>query len=194
MLFCIPHQSLMIRQSPQRVTVRRPTRLKSAVPSSPHDSQETARLSEDSQCSSLVDDRNSPTPPSQVIALTWQCDMWLHVAYGVYLVMLLIRVNCICLVNTLYLWIWYAFLFWYILHLSINHVLTSNYFSCVSLINAPNLLNCISLAYTLYMWIWHAFLFLVHTTSAYHTMFLHQTTVLVYPASIAYDETVTRVG
>ena len=59
---------------------------------------------------------------------------------------------------------------------------------------APNLLNCISLAYTLYMWIWHAFLFLVHTTSAYHTMFLHQTTVLVYPASITYDETVTRVG
>ena len=59
---------------------------------------------------------------------------------------------------------------------------------------ASNLLNCISLAYTLYMWIWHAFLFLVHTTSAYHTMFLHQTTVLVYPASIAYDETVTRVG
>jgi hypothetical protein len=59
---------------------------------------------------------------------------------------------------------------------------------------APNLLNCISLAYTLYMWIWHAFLFLLHTTSAYHTMFLHQTTVLVYPASIAYDETVTRVG
>ena len=59
---------------------------------------------------------------------------------------------------------------------------------------APNLLNCISLAYTLYMWIWHAFLFLVHTTSAYHTMFLHRTTVLVYPVSIAYDETVTPVG
>ena len=45
----------------------------------------------------------SPTPPSKVLALTWQCDIWLHVAYGVYLVMLLIRVNCICLVNTLYL-------------------------------------------------------------------------------------------
>ena len=60
------------------------------------------------------------------------------------------------------------FCFWYILvHLCINHVLTSNYFSCVSLINAPNFLNCISLAYTLYMWIWHAFLFFVHTTSAY---------------------------
>ena len=50
--------------------------------------------------------------------------------------------------------------FWYILRLSINHVLTSNYFSCVSIMNAPNLLNCISLAYTLYMWIWHTFLFL----------------------------------
>ena len=80
-----------------------PTRLKSAGSSSPHDSQETARLNEGSQHSSLVDHRNSPTPPSQVLALTWQCDMWLHVAYGVYLVMLLIRVNCIYLVNTLYL-------------------------------------------------------------------------------------------
>ena len=91
--------------------VRRHTHLKSAVSSFPHDSQETARLNEDSQRSSLVDDRNSPTPPSQVLALTLQCDMWLHVAYGVYIVMLLIRVNCICLVNTLYLWIWHAFLF-----------------------------------------------------------------------------------
>ena len=98
-----PHQSLMMRQSPQWVTVRRGTRLKSAVSSSPHDSQETARLNEDSQHSSLFDHRNSPTPPSQVLALTWQCDMWLHLAYGVYLVLLLIRVNCICLVNTLYL-------------------------------------------------------------------------------------------
>ena len=83
MLFCIPRQSLMMRQSPGWVTVRRHTRLKSAVSSSPHDSQETARLNEDSQRSSLVDDRNSPTPPSQVLALTWQHDMWLHVAYGV---------------------------------------------------------------------------------------------------------------
>ena len=82
------------------VTVIRPTRLKSVVSSSPHDSQETARLNVDSQRSSLVDHRNSPTQPSQVLALTWQCDMWLHVSYGVYLVMLLIRVNCICLVNT----------------------------------------------------------------------------------------------
>ena len=81
MLFCIPRQSLMMRQSPEWVTVRRPTRLKSVVSSSPHDSQETARLNEDSQRSSLVDDRNSPTPPSQMLALTSQCDMWLHLAY-----------------------------------------------------------------------------------------------------------------
>ena len=73
----------MTRQSPDWVTVRPHTRLKSAVSSSPHDSQETTRLNEDSQRSSLVDDRNSPTPPSKVLALTWQCDMWLHVAYGV---------------------------------------------------------------------------------------------------------------
>ena len=97
MLFSIHHQSLMMRQPPQWVTVRRATRLKSAVSSSPHDSQETTRLNEDSQRISLVDDRNSPTTPSQVLALTWQCDMWLHVAYVVYLVMLLIRLNCICL-------------------------------------------------------------------------------------------------
>ena len=83
MLFCIPHQTLMMRQSPQWITMRRGTCLKSAVSSSPHDSQETARLNEDSQRSSLVDDRNSPTPRSQVLALTWECDMWLHVAYGV---------------------------------------------------------------------------------------------------------------
>ena len=25
----------------------------------------------------------SPTPQPQVLALTWQCDIWLHVAYGV---------------------------------------------------------------------------------------------------------------
>ena len=63
--------------------MRRATRLKSAVSSSPHDSQETARLNEDSQRSSLVDYSISPTLASQVLALTWQRDMWLHVAYGV---------------------------------------------------------------------------------------------------------------
>jgi hypothetical protein len=83
MFLCIPHQSLMMRQSDRWVSVRRATLLKSAVSSSPHDSQQTARLDEDSQRSSVVGDRISPTPPSQVLALTWQCDMWLHVAYGV---------------------------------------------------------------------------------------------------------------
>ena len=69
----------MMRQSPGWVTVIRPTRLKSAVSSSPHDSQETARLNEDSQRSSLVDDRNSPTPPSQVLALgSVICGCMLH--------------------------------------------------------------------------------------------------------------------
>ena len=83
MLFCIPHQSPMMRQSPQWVTVRCATRLKSPVSSSPHDSQETARLDEDSERSSIVDYLISPKLASQVLALTWQCDMWLHVAYGV---------------------------------------------------------------------------------------------------------------
>ena len=83
MLFCIPRQSLMMRQSPGWVTVRCPTRLKNAVSSSPHDSQETASLNEDIERSSVLEDRTSPTPPSQVLALTSQCDMWLHVAYGV---------------------------------------------------------------------------------------------------------------
>ena len=73
----------MMRQSDRWVSVSRATLLKSAVSSSPHDSQQTARLDEDSQHSSVVGDRISPTPPSQVLALTWQCDMWLHVAYGV---------------------------------------------------------------------------------------------------------------
>ena len=57
--------------------------LKNAVSASPHDSQETTMLDEDSQRSFVVDDRISPTPPSQMLALTWQRDMWLHVAYGV---------------------------------------------------------------------------------------------------------------
>ena len=49
----------------------------------PHDSQETTRLDEDSERSSIVDYRISPTLASQVLALTWQHDMWLHVTYGV---------------------------------------------------------------------------------------------------------------
>ncbi len=83
MFLCIPHQSLMMRQSPQWVTLRKDPLSKNAVSASPHDSQETARLDEDSEHSSIVDYRISPTPASQVLALTWQCDMWLHVAYGV---------------------------------------------------------------------------------------------------------------
>ena len=83
MFLCIPYQSLMMTQSPQRVTLRKDPLLKNAVSSSPHDSQETARLDEDSERSSVVDYRISPTLASQVLALTWQRDMSLHVAYGV---------------------------------------------------------------------------------------------------------------
>ena len=59
------------------------TLIKNAISSSPHDSQETTSLNEDIERSSVLEDRTSPTPPSQVLALTSQCDMWLHVAYGV---------------------------------------------------------------------------------------------------------------
>ena len=83
MFLCIPHQSLMMRQSGQWTTVIKDPHLKNAASASPHDSQETARLDEDSERSSIVDYRISPTLASQVLALTWQCDMWLHVAYGV---------------------------------------------------------------------------------------------------------------
>ena len=30
----------------------------------------------------LVSNLISPTPQPKVLALTWQCDIWLHVAYG----------------------------------------------------------------------------------------------------------------
>ena len=63
--------------------MRRATLRKSAVSSSPHDSKEIASLNEDIERSSVLEDCTSPTPPSQVLALTSQCDMWLHVAYGV---------------------------------------------------------------------------------------------------------------
>ena len=79
MFLCIPHQSLMMSQSGKWTTPH----LKNGASASQHDSQETARLDEDSERSSVVDDRISPTPASQVLALTWQRDMWLHVAYGV---------------------------------------------------------------------------------------------------------------
>ena len=83
MFLCIPHQSLMMRQSGQWTNVIKDPHLKNAASASPHDSQETARLDEDSERSSVVDDHISPTLASQVLALTWQRDMWLHVAYGV---------------------------------------------------------------------------------------------------------------
>ena len=83
MFLCIPHQSLMMRQSGQWTTVSKDTHLKNAASASPHDSQETTRLDEDSECSSVVDYSISPTLGSQVLALTWRRDMWLHVAYGV---------------------------------------------------------------------------------------------------------------
>ena len=63
--------------------MRRATLIKSAVSSSPHDSQETASLNEDIERSYVLEDRTSPTPPSQMLALTSQCDMWLHVMYDV---------------------------------------------------------------------------------------------------------------
>ena len=73
----------MMRQSGQWTTVSKDPHLKNAVSAARHDSQETTRLDEDSECSSVVDYRISPTLASQVLALTWQCDLWLHVAHGV---------------------------------------------------------------------------------------------------------------
>ena len=57
--------------------------LKNAASASRHDCQETEMLDEDSERSFVVDYSISPTLASQVLALTWQHDMWLHVAYGV---------------------------------------------------------------------------------------------------------------
>ena len=73
----------MMRQSCPWVSMRRATLIQNAVSSSPHDCQETTSLNEDIECSSILEGRTSPAPPSQVLALTSQCDMWLHVAYGV---------------------------------------------------------------------------------------------------------------
>ena len=83
LFLCILHLSLMMRQSRAWVNMRRNTLIKNAISSSPHDSQETASLNEDIECCSVPEDSTSPTPPSQVLAPTSQCDMWLHVAYGV---------------------------------------------------------------------------------------------------------------
>ena len=73
----------MMRHSHSWVSMRRATLIRSEVSSSPHDSQEIASLNEDIERSSVPEDRTSPTPPSRVLALTSQCDIWLHVAYGV---------------------------------------------------------------------------------------------------------------
>ena len=114
MFLCIPHQSLMMRQSSPRITARKDALLKNAVSASPHDSQETARLDEYSERSIVVDDRVSPTQASQVLALTWQHDMWLHVAYGVYNSSNLVKLHVLfCLVYTLYLLMGHAFLFFF---------------------------------------------------------------------------------
>ena len=83
MFLCIPHQSLMMRQLGKWTTVRKSPHLKIAASASPHDSQETEMLDEDSERSSVVDYNISPTLASQVLALTSRCQMWLHVAYGV---------------------------------------------------------------------------------------------------------------
>ena len=79
MFLCIPHQSLMMRRACKGTTPH----LKNAASASRHDSQETEMLDEDSERSSVVDYIISPTLASRVLALTWQHDMWLHVAYGV---------------------------------------------------------------------------------------------------------------
>ena len=53
----------------------------STPPSSQQDLQDNTRL--DSQRSCVDYEHISPTPPSQVFALTWHYYMWLHVAYDV---------------------------------------------------------------------------------------------------------------
>ena len=63
------------QKSPPRnskISTKRLSALKGAVPADG-----------DSKCSSAVDDLNCHTQPSQVLALTSRCQMWLHVAYGV---------------------------------------------------------------------------------------------------------------
>ena len=61
-VFCIPHQSLMMRQSGKWITPH----LKNAASASRHDSQETTRLDEDSEHSSVDHDRISPTPYTSI--------------------------------------------------------------------------------------------------------------------------------
>ena len=53
----------------------------STPPSSQQDSLDNTR--QGSQRSCVYDENISPTPPSQMLALTWHYYMWLHVAYDV---------------------------------------------------------------------------------------------------------------
>ena len=55
-----------------KISTKRLSVLKGAVPADG-----------DSKRSSVVDDLNCQTKPSQVLDLTSRCEMWLHVAYGV---------------------------------------------------------------------------------------------------------------
>ena len=61
----------MMRQSGQWTTVSKDPHLENVALASLHDSQETARLDEDSERSSIVDHRISPKLASHVLALTW---------------------------------------------------------------------------------------------------------------------------
>ena len=70
----------------------------STPPSSQQDSQDNARL--DSQRSCVDDEHVSPSAASLVLPLTWHYYMWLHVMCDVYLVLLLILLNSICLLYT----------------------------------------------------------------------------------------------
>ena len=104
MFLCIPRQSLMLRQSGKWTTVSNDPHLKNAASASRHDSQEIEMLDEDSERSSVVDYSISPPLALQVLALTLQHDMWLHVAYGVYNSSNLVKLHVLfCLVYTLYL-------------------------------------------------------------------------------------------
>ena len=64
MFLCIPHQSLMMRQSGKWTN--------------PHLKNAVSADGDGKHCSG-VDDFASNEPPSQVLALTSRCHMWLHV-------------------------------------------------------------------------------------------------------------------
>ena len=74
----------MMRQSGKWTTVSKDPHLKNAASASRHDSQETTSLNEDIECCSVPEDRTSPTPPSQLLAPTSQCDIdcIFHIIYS----------------------------------------------------------------------------------------------------------------